>query len=241
MGSGTAEHPQLVRVSRLDLVCQPYEWAFARERRAEIDAHFAELRRGKPSLFNGRVLMLRDYAIKDDVFRGIYFETDFASFIASRDWGFPDPEKRNGFAMGALRAADGAFLLGVMGSHTANAGRIYFPAGTPDPSDRRADGTVDLAASVAREMVEETGLEEHAYTARPAWHVVFAGARIAFMRTLQGHQDASTLRAQILAHIGREQEPELADVRIVRSEADFDAAMPPFVLAYLRCMWATEA
>ena len=55
--------------------------------------------------------------------------------IAWRDWGFPDRAVRNCFSAGAIRASDGAFVLGVMGAQTANAGKIYFPAGTPDPSD----------------------------------------------------------------------------------------------------------
>ncbi len=50
--------------------------------------------------------------------------------------------------MGAVRASDGAFLLGVMGAHTANAGKIYFPAGTPDPDAMSSGETVDLAGSV---------------------------------------------------------------------------------------------
>ena len=93
-----------------------------------------------------------------------YFETDFASFLAWRDWGFPDSDVFNGFGMGALRCADGAFVMGEMGHHTANAGRIYFPSGTPDLDDLSGD-TVDIAGSVAREVEEETGLTPADYRA----------------------------------------------------------------------------
>ena len=59
--------------------------------------------------------------------------------------------------MGALRASDGAYLLGVMGPQTVNAGKVYFPAGVPDLDDI-VDDRVDLARNVRREMAEETGL-----------------------------------------------------------------------------------
>ena len=65
-------------------------------------------------------------------------------------------------------AADGAFLLGVMGPHTINAGRIYFPCGTPDRSDI-VGGKVDLDLSVRRELKEETGLDVAEFTAEPGW------------------------------------------------------------------------
>ena len=53
------------------------------------------------------------------------------------------------------------------------------------------------------------------------------------MQTLQARLPAAELRARVLAHLAQEQEPELADVRIVRRRADFDPMMPPFVIAYL--------
>jgi hypothetical protein len=152
--------------------------------------------------------------------------------MAWRDWNFPDTSVRNCFAMGAIRSADGAYLLGVMGTHTANAGRIYFPAGVPDPSDVEGD-VVDLAANVAREVAEETGLTSAHVTAEPGWSAVFTGARIALMQLLQAREAAVELRARILDHIAREAKPELTDIRIVRSRADFDPMMPTFVTAYL--------
>src|SRR5260370_39658014 len=123
--------PVIRRVTTLDLSFQPRPWPFADARRADIDAHFAIRQREKPELWNGRILLARHPAITGDRFSAEYFESDFASFLAWRDWGFPDRDVFNGFGMGALRGSDGAFVLGEMGRHTANAGRIYFPAGTP--------------------------------------------------------------------------------------------------------------
>ena len=137
----------IIPLTRLDLRFEPGAWPFAVERRAEIDAHFAKLRAEKPEMWNGRVLLLRRGEIADGVLAGAYLETDFASFIAWRDWGFPDTTIRNCFPMAALRSADGAFLLGEMGPHTATAGQIYFPAGTPDPNDIVGE-TVDLERGV---------------------------------------------------------------------------------------------
>ncbi|MGH6666019.1 MAG: NUDIX hydrolase, partial [Pseudolabrys sp.] len=122
-------------IDRLALAFAPKPWAFAAERRADIDEYFAALCRDKPSLWNGRVLLLHDHAVADGVFRGAYLETDYASFAAWRYWGRPPAGVCDCFAAAAIMAADGAFLLGVMGPHTANAGRIYFPCGTPDPGD----------------------------------------------------------------------------------------------------------
>ncbi len=229
----------VVPVERLDLVIEPHIWRFAAERREEIAAHFATRRETTPQLFNGRTLMTRAYTIGDGRLAGTMFETAYADFLAWRDWGFPDPEVTNCFAMGALRSSDGAYLLGVMGRDTANAGRVYFPAGMLDPSDVREDA-VDLAGNVLRETAEETGLGADDFAPGP-WYVVAAGARLAVIRILSAHDDADTLRARVRAHIAAEQKPELADIRVVRGPADLDPMMPDFVAAFLRHMWTSEA
>src|SRR6478609_3132647 len=124
------------RVTTLDLAVRPIAWPFAEERRAEKQLE-------RPKMWNGRVLLGRDAVFTDGHLAATYFETDFASFLAWRDWGFPDKAVFNGFGMGALRTSDGAFLMGEMGQRTANAGRIYFPSGTPDLDDVR-DGKLDI-------------------------------------------------------------------------------------------------
>jgi len=228
----------IVPVERLELVYAPRSWPFADERRAEIDAHFAELQRSNPALWNGRVLMLHGHDIRGPVFHGAYLETDFASLLAWRHWNFPDPAIRNCFAMGALQGSDGAFLLGVMGAHTSNPGYVYFPAGLPDRSD--IDGPrVDLARNLMREVGEETGLVAADFDAEPGWTTVLAGPRIAQIKRLRVREPAADLRRRILAHLAQEAQPELADIRIVREPADFDPMMPPFVTAFLHHVWST--
>ena len=172
-----------------------------------------------------------------DTLRVRFFETRYAALIAHVDAGFPDPDVANGFAMGALQGRDGGFVLGVMAAATANAGRLYFPAGTPDRSDLRPDGTVDLAGSIVREIAEETGLGPDAYALGPRWAVVRSGGRLAFLRaaTLEGTAEEAATR--IRAHLASEADPELAEVRVLHTVSAADAAqMPDFLPVYLR--WA---
>jgi 8-oxo-dGTP pyrophosphatase MutT (NUDIX family) len=228
---------EIVRIRRLELVFAPRPWPFAEARRAEIARHFDRLKQTKPAIWNGRILLLHDHAVDGDVFRGAYLETDYASFVAWRDWGFPDATVRHCFSLGALRASDGSFLLGVMNSHTLNAGKIYFPTGVPDPSDI-VGGMVDLAASARREMAEETGLHADAYEAEDGWYCVLAKPHIAHFKVLRAHDTAVALCARIRAHLAREVEPELADVRIVRGPPDLDPMMPLTVTTFLTHIWS---
>jgi hypothetical protein len=229
-----------VAIDRLELGITPYRWRFAEARRAEIDAHFAARRQAVPDLWNGRVLLMNDVAVAGGLLRGTFFETGFADFMAWRDWGFPDQSAINCFAMAALRASDGGYLLGVMSQFTANPGRIYFPAGTPDLSDVRG-GTVDLLGNVLRELGEETGLRAEDFSAAPDWTAIVAGPRLALMKAIEARRPAEELRAAVLRHLATEARPELADMRIVRSPADFEPAMPEFVTAYLSHVWSEES
>jgi 8-oxo-dGTP pyrophosphatase MutT (NUDIX family) len=210
----------------------PLDWPFARERRAEIAAHFAAKQVQTPALWNGRILLVNEWSVASRVLRGTYFATDFADFLAWRDWDFPDRGVINCFAMGAIRTADGAFVLGVMGSHTVNAGKIYFPAGTPEPDDVVGQ-QVDLMGNIAREVAEETGLTGSDFKPAPGWTAVLDGHRLAVIRMLLADAPADHLEARIRAHLASKQQPELDDIRIVRGPGDFDPMMPPFVRAYL--------
>ena len=219
--------PKPVAIDRLELGIAPHRWQFAEAWRDQIDAHFAAC----------CVLLMNDVAVAGGVVRGTFFEAGFADFLAWRDWGFPDRSVVNCFAMAALRASDGAYLLGVMSTFTANPGRIYFPAGTPDPSDIRGD-TVDLLGNVLRELGEETGLGAQDLLAAPDWTAVVAGPRIALMKEVRARRPAAEL---LLGHLASEARSELADMLIVRSPADFDPAMPEFVTAYLWHVWSLDS
>jgi 8-oxo-dGTP pyrophosphatase MutT (NUDIX family) len=229
--------PEIHRVTTLDLKVRPFDWPFAAERCGEIDAHFAGKQREKPELWNGRVLLGRNTRRTGQRLAADYFETDFASFLAWRDWGFPDADIFNGFGMGALRSSDGAFLLGEMAAHTSNAGRVYFPAGTPDPGDVR-DGALDITGSIQREISEETGLGAADYTMDTHWSCVFAGPSIAMIRILRVELPGEALKARVEANLACERKPELCAVHLVRSRSDLVPVMPRFVSAFLEAQFS---
>jgi hypothetical protein len=238
MSSFRAPDIQIVELDHVEIAVEPWRWEFAHKRREEIDLHFAARRRKQPALWNGRVLLLNRYAIEKSVLRGASFETDYASFLAWRDWDLPDAGVFNVFAAAALRSADGAYLVGRMASPTSVAGQWLFPCGTPDPKDISAGGTLDLAGSVGRELFEETGLDIGTFEAEPGWTLVRDGGFIALMKRLIAGESAETLRARSVRHLANEAQPEFSDIRLLRGPADFDPAMPRFLTAYLARVWS---
>jgi 8-oxo-dGTP pyrophosphatase MutT (NUDIX family) len=226
----------VTRLATLDIRFAPFAWRFARERAGEVAAHFDNRRRLTPSMWNGRILMMRDVMIRDRHLSATCFDTGFADMLAWRDWGWPDVAVWNGFAQGALLGSDGAFVLGVMGDQTANAGKVFFPAGTPDLNDL-IDGRLDMTASAFRELTEETGLTAADVVADDGWSLVRDGQRLALFRILRMPVPAHEVARRIDAFLTKEADPELQGVWIARGPNDLVDRMPPFVTTFLRDWW----
>ena len=224
---------EIFPVTSIDIRVTPYDWPFLHQARAEIDAFWRELSANKPHVYDGRVLLLHQQDWQGTHFRGEAFETSYSAFMTWKQLGFADTRVTNFFGMAALRTQDGAFLLGEMGPHTANAGQSYFPAGTPEPADVRG-AHVDLAASVTRECLEETGLALSELDLRDTWTAVITKGQIAFMRDLRLSMDAQSAKRKIEANLAQEDAPEFSRLHIVRAPEDAHAlTMPSFMQPFL--------
>jgi 8-oxo-dGTP pyrophosphatase MutT (NUDIX family) len=229
--------PKIVALDRAEITVGSWRWDFAHAQADKIAHHFAARQRELPALWNGRVLLMHRFALDDGVLRGASFETDYASFLAWRDWGRPSVGVFNVFAAVALQAADGAYLMGRMAPSTSIAGTWLFPCGTPDPNDVNA-GMLDLAGSARRELFEETGLDLGTMQAEEGWTLVHDGSFVALIKRVTASENAEDLRAHISAYLASEAQPEFSEIRILRDIADADVDMPPFLHAYLAAVWS---
>jgi NUDIX domain len=216
-----------VRIARCALRVGAELWAFAGRRRAEIAAHWQRASAERPKLFDGTVYMLRDGVLDDESFRGTYVRTDFKSFLYWRENGYPDASVRDSFGSAVIRSAEGHVLLGRQTSGNVNAGLAYPPGGFIDTRDVTADGSIDIDASITRELAEETGLDPLELRRTPGYVLTRAGALVSIGIEWRSPMSAVALRERILAHVRRQAVPELADVVIVRSVPEIDEDTTP--------------
>jgi len=146
-------HP---RVTQLDLNVRPRRWLFAEQRRADIEAHFAVQQREKP-IWNGRILLARDPDFSGGPFQRRLFRNRFCQLPGVARLGLPRQRCVQRLGMGALRCSDGAFILGEMGQHTANAGRSTSRRARPTSTTSGRARSI-CRGSVSREVEEETAL-----------------------------------------------------------------------------------
>ena len=129
-------------------------------------------------------------------------------------------------------AVGAALVMGRMGNHTVNAGKIYPPGGSLTREDLLPGGAVDLTASIARELDEETGLDATEAKAGGFYMAAF-DQRIAIGQVLHFADNAEALAARTEAHIAAEELPELSEAVIIRHMDDLDPElMPPHARAF---------
>ncbi len=225
-----------LRIAQCELGVSPEPWPFAEDRRAEIAAHWQSAIAERPALFDGTVFMLRSGALEGQVFRGTFVRTDFKSFLFWRESGYADTSVRDGFGSAVIRSGEGYVLLGRQMRGNVNGGLAYPPGGFIDARDVSGE-RIDIEASIARELIEETGLDCAKLARAPGYLLTRAGPLVSIGIEWRSPLAAEALREEMLKHVRSQSEPELADIVIVRSCAEIDAdMMPRHAVALLRLL-----
>lgn len=214
----------LVAVAEVDLRIRPEPHVFDPGDRARIEAGWAAVSARNPRLWNGPFFLFdwADFRRAEGGYRfvGEGASTDFASFLAWRDRTPLDPRFSHVFPVGAVVTADDRLMIGRMGAHTANPGRLYPPSGSFEPSDLMIDGDtarLDPVANMVREIAEEVGLDARSWPLDPGWLIVESGPRRhAVVRVIRAPDTAADLAARAEAFIARDAEPELDGVLFPR-------------------------
>lgn len=218
----------VVGVSSCDFKVSDTPWNFARDHAAAIDAHWANRRRTHPAFFNGVIYVMADLGVgaptPGAAFAATLIATDFKSFLYWRETGHPQADVLDAFGSAILRSREGHVLLGRQSVGNINGGFAYLPGGFIDARDVGADGIVDIGASVARELAEETGLSSDELSVEPGFLVTRCGSQVSVAREYRSPLASPELRALILSRIAADPNPELADIVIVRSMTDLEGA-----------------
>lgn len=221
----------VIRTDQLRLSVTDAAWPLAVANASTIAAHFARRQAANPAFFDGQVFVLRDLWQNGSSIEGSLSLERFSAFLYWRDGLADDASTLDGFGAALVRSAEGHVLAVTASSDTLNAGRVYLPGGFIDARDVRGDRSLDIDASIARELAEETGLDTGTLQRVPGYIVARHGRHCCFCVEFRSRLSAEALRGQMLAGIARDQDRELADVVILRESTDLDRHD---VLAYAR-------
>ncbi|MGE0008836.1 MAG: NUDIX hydrolase [Parvibaculaceae bacterium] len=213
------------RLTSLDLRLRRGSWAFAEAEKTRIAEHWRKLADANPRIWNGDVLICTRAELRDGGLTGDFLKSDYASFVAWRDWGWPDRSVCNVFGSAAVVSSDRAVLYGRMAGHTLNAGKVYPPGGSLEMKDVTGDGRVDVMGSIVRELEEETGLAA-AEAERGELLAILDDHRLSIAQVFRFADPAETLAARVRGYLESAQEDELSDVEVVTATSELASSMP---------------
>lgn len=217
-----------VERARVRLGDRPLAYTF--ENRAAIEANWQRETAANPALFNGPVFLAPEIRLADSTLEAVYARADFATLMHWRGDGSED-RPWHIFGVGVVVSSDNRLIAARMASQTAMAGRVYFPAGSVDDADV-VEGAVDFDACMAREVLEETGLELDWARREPMLHMVTARRSVALFRRYHFPLPADQLVAHVRSHIEMQGQPELDDAVVISGVGEMGENTPSYVRAF---------
>jgi 8-oxo-dGTP pyrophosphatase MutT (NUDIX family) len=202
---------------------------FERENRDAIARNWEAETAANPALFDGEVVLLSALAYTDGRLVGRCHAVRYSTFLYWRkNRAFSSSE--HCFAHAMLVSADGALIAVRMGSHTVNAGRVYFAAGSFEPGDFRG-GQVDLHYNMAREVAEETGLDLSAADRASSYVAYSAQTGTAIFRRYDLPETADDIAERIRAFVAAEADPEIVEPVVIRNAHELPDGLLPHMRA----------
>lgn len=217
-------------IERLDIRLDPGPHPFERDNGAAIAGNWERERREHPGVFDGTVVLLSELAFRAGVLAGTCHAVRYSSFLYWRRTRRSDAE--HAFAHAVMVAADGTLVAIRMGPQTANAGRVYFAAGSFEPSDF-PDGQVDLHGNMRREVMEETGLDLGAARMEPQLHALSVPGGTVIFRRYVMPVSAEELAERIRAHVAADPDPEIVGPEIIRPDGPSPDGLMPHMPALI--------
>lgn len=220
---------QILPVDVVDVRLDPEPHPFELDNAAAIAANWAAENEQRPSLFDGTVVLLSELAYRDNRLIGRCHAIRFSTFMLWRKLK-PVTSAEHAFAHAMLISSDNALVAIRMGAHTANAGKVYFAAGSFEPEDF-SDGQVDLDYNMAREVREETGLDLGQASREERCYALSVESGTVIVRCYRMAETADELATQISRFVASETDPEIEGPVIIRGMHDLPEGLMPHMHA----------
>jgi len=222
---------RILPIAEAELVVDPAPHPYELAHREAIVANWDLEKAEKPALFNGKVMLFSSIRWADGRLDARCHTANYATFMHWRRMR-PDTSAEHLYAHAMPVSSDGALIAIRMAGHTVNAGRVYFAAGSLEPEDITGD-RIDLAANMAREVREETGLDLGVARAEAGYHGWSSDSGTVLVRRYFLDRSADELVEDIRRHIATDPDPEIDEAIVIRNADDLPeglmAHMPPLV------------
>lgn len=208
----------ILPVDAIDVRLDPTPHPFELDNQSTIAENWRREMEAKPALFDGTVVLLSALAYRDGRLIGRCHAVRYSTFMLWRK-NRELSGAEHAYAHAVLVAGDNALVAIRMGSHTVNAGHVYFAAGSFEPIDFR-DGLVDVDFNMIREVGEETGIDLSAAARGQRYHALSTPSGTVIFRRYRVAEPADEIARRISAFVAAEAEPEIEGPVIIRNAAD---------------------